>query len=65
MRVWNQLTRLDTLNLFPGYTCVERVRLCLTRNADLAIPVHFDDAHEKLIEEERSTQDKFQIKQYF
>ena len=39
--------------------------LRLTRNADLAIPVHFDDAHEKLIEEERSTQDKFQIKQYF
>ena len=39
--------------------------LRLTRNADLAIPVHFDDAHETLIEEERSTQDKFQIKQYF
>ena len=39
--------------------------LRLTRNADLAIPVHFDEAHEKLIEEERSTQDKFQIKQYF
>ncbi len=39
--------------------------LRLTRNADLAIPVHFDEAHEQLIEEERPTGDKFQIKQYF
>ena len=39
--------------------------LRLTRNADLAIPVHFDEAHEKLVEEARPAGDKFQIKQYF
>ena len=39
--------------------------LRLTRNADLAIPVHFDENHETLIEEARPTGDKFQIKQYF
>ena len=37
--------------------------LRLTRNT--AIPVHFDEAHENLIEEEVPTGDKFQIKAYF
>ena len=49
------------------YTEGEKTRvnelLRLTRNT--AIPVHFDDAHEKLIEEAVDTGDKFQIKAYF
>ena len=37
--------------------------LRLTRNT--AVPVHFDADHEKLIEEEVPTGDKFQVKAYF
>ncbi len=39
--------------------------LRLTRNADLAIPVHFDEAHEQLIEEPIEKGDKFQVRAYF
>ena len=39
-------------HLFPGYTCVERVRLCLTRNADITTDEesvdYFGDFREKM-----------------
>ena len=39
--------------------------LRLTRNTDDCRAVHFDFNHEKLIEEENTPTDRFQIKSYF